>query len=101
LTVGLLRSVSRTGSNNFAGMVDASHCSMGEDLSMGEMVKKTEAGRGRRWVIVVLAAIVVVVLLGIVVSAFRGKNIARNSDAITAPASNSPAKTAWRPWWVH
>ncbi len=72
---------------------------MDENLVTGEMVKKTEIGRGKRVVIVVLAVVVVVALLGTVVSGFRGRHIVLNSNAITAPVT-APAKTAWRPWWL-
>lgn len=87
------------GLERLVGTVDAELWSMDENLVTGEMVKKTEIGRGKRVVIVVLAVVVVVALLGTVVSGFRGRHIVLNSNAITAPVT-APAKTAWRPWWL-
>ena len=63
---------------------------MENDQSMDQMVKKVKIGRGRRVAIAVVAVIVVALLLGVVVVGFRGRHIARNSAAMTAPL---PAST--------
>jgi len=77
-----------------------SHWSMDKDQSMTIMVRRTKTGRGRRIVITVAAVVIVAGLIGVVVTGFRGRDIPQNAAAMTTPVAATPAKVAWKPWWL-
>jgi hypothetical protein len=60
-----------------------------KDLVMDKMVSRVKIGRGRRVVIAAVVVIAVALLLGVVVFGFRGRQISRNSAAMTTPVSTS------------
>jgi hypothetical protein len=60
-----------------------------EDLAMNKMVRGVKTGRGRRFVIAGGVVIAVALLLGVVVFGFRGRQILRNSEAMTEPVPAS------------
>lgn len=62
---------------------------MDKDAAMDRMVSKVKIGRGRRVVIAAVVVIAVGLLLGVVVFGFRGRQISRNSEAMTEPVSPS------------
>ncbi|HET6149147.1 MAG TPA: hypothetical protein VFH68_16535 [Polyangia bacterium] len=65
---------------------------MAESNSLKGLVPHT--GRGR-WVAGVFAALVfVVALIWIMTSAFEGRHIRRNADALTSPIIDQPASTS-------
>lgn len=62
---------------------------MDKDPGMDNMVSKIKIGRGRRLAIAAVVVIAVALLLGVVVVGFRGRDILRNSAAMTTPAPAS------------
>jgi hypothetical protein len=75
-------------------------CSMDKDTAMSVMVKRSEAGRGKRAALVVAAVLVAVALIGVVAAGFRGKHIPQSAAALTTAPTTTAAKTGWRPWWL-
>ena len=73
---------------------------MDKDPSIDVIVKRTEIGRGKRVAILVAVVFAAVGLIGVVAAGFRGRHIAQNAAAMTAPAP-ATAKAAWHPWWLH
>jgi uncharacterized membrane protein affecting hemolysin expression len=72
---------------------------MDKDRALGEILKRTERGRGRRVAIMVCAVIVFAVMIGVVVVGFRGRHISQNSAAMTKSVA-APTKVEWKPWWM-
>lgn len=58
---------------------------MNDARAMSESQKLGEMGNGKRTGIIVIAVLVIAALIGYLVVGFRGRHIARNAAALSAP----------------